>query len=62
MYITLLGSFYNLGYQKALHTEISGLFGWRLMSWIGMAVEIVIVLYLGRMWRWMEEGSVEVAK
>ena len=62
MYITLLGSFYNLGYQKALHTEICGLFGWRLMSWIGMGVEVLIVLYLGRMWRWMEEGITEVAK
>jgi len=62
MYITLLGSFYNFAYLKFIHTELCGLFGWRLMSWLGFGLELVLIYYMRPMWKWMEKGSTEVAK
>jgi hypothetical protein len=53
MYVTLLGSFYNFGRLTSLHTELCGLFGWKLMSAFGMVLQMVLLIFLKPMFRWM---------
>ncbi len=53
MYITLLGSFYNFGRLVSIHTELCGLFGWKLMSAVGMVLQLTLLIFLKRMFEWM---------
>lgn len=53
MYITLLGSFYNFGRLTTVHTELCGWLGWKLMSSLGLVLQMVILIFLKHMFQWM---------
>lgn len=56
MYITVLGSYFNFGRLTFFHTEICGIFGWKLVSGLGLFLQFIIVLCLHNFYGWVING------
>jgi hypothetical protein len=62
MFITLNASFANFGNLTTIHTWISAKIGWQLASYIGSGIQIIITLFLFKLFDWMEEGDIDIPK
>lgn len=60
MFITIMYSLNNFGTLKAINTKIISVFGWVECSSVGLVVQILIILGLGKMYSWIEEGVVTI--
>lgn len=60
MFITLCASFSNLGQLTSLQTIICGALGWKLCSFIGLGIQLVIVIFTPRLFDWIKEGNSHV--
>ena len=56
MFITLCASFANLGQLTTLQTIICGKLGWKLCSYVGLAIQAIIVLFTPKLFQWMKDG------
>ncbi len=62
MFITVLGSYFNFGRLTFLHTYLCGQYGWKQLSYIGLALQIVIVGMTPKLFAWMERGDLALPK
>lgn len=46
MFITVLASFNNLGNSVAIHTKILAWSSWWTMSWVGIGLQLLIVVWI----------------
>jgi len=53
MFITFLNSMANFGTLTTLHTKLLGVYGWKLLSAIGLGYQVIMVLILPILWDWM---------
>ena len=53
MFITVLGSFLNFGKLTFVHTYLDGQLGWKLLSFVGIGLELVIVGFTPVVFRWL---------
>jgi hypothetical protein len=60
MFITLNASFSNFGQLTSLQTLICGKLGWKLCSFIGLGLQLVIILCTFMLFGWMKEGNSHV--
>lgn len=57
MFITFMASFSNFGKEKAPHTWIAGKLGWKLCALVGLGLQVIIILCLPAIYRWVQEGN-----
>jgi hypothetical protein len=62
MFITVLGSYFNFGRLTFLHTYLCGKYGWETLSFVGLAIQMLIVLATPRLFRWLKEGNLTLPK
>ncbi len=57
VFLTFLASFNNLGMNTAPHTKILDHISWWVMSWVGIVVQVFIII-LVQLWMfdWKEKG------
>ena len=61
MFITFLASANNLGNSSAIHTKILALSNWWIMSWVGLGIQVLIVLWIYFwLYDWKNEGVIDV--
>lgn len=60
MFITIMLSLWNLGELKTANTLIIDIFGWTPCAYIGLLIQIVIIVFLPRLFKWIDEGVVEI--
>lgn len=53
MFITVLGSYFNFGRLTFIHTYLCGLFGWQVLSFIGIGFQLLIVGSTPLLFRWL---------
>ncbi len=62
MFITMNASFSNFGSLTTIQTYICGKIGWELCSYIGFGIQIIVVLFMYKIFDWMHEGNYHVPK
>jgi hypothetical protein len=60
MFITFMASFSNFGKEKSPHTWIAGKLGWKTCALVGLAIQVVIIVLLPSIYRWMQAGDSDV--
>ena len=60
MFITIMLSLWNLGELKTLNTLIIDVFGWTVCAYFGIIIQVVIIIFLPNLFKWIEEGVVEI--
>ena len=53
MFITVLGSYFNFGRLTFIHTYLCGLLGWRVLSFVGIGVQLLTVAFTPLLFRWL---------
>lgn len=53
MFITVLGSSLNFGKLTFVHTFLAGLLGWKLLSFVGIGLELVVVGFTPLIFKWL---------
>lgn len=62
MFITVLGSYFNFGRLNFIHTYLCGLFGWKLLSFVGIGLQLMFVGFTPVIFRWLYRGNVDLRK
>lgn len=60
MFITIMLSLWNLGELKTLNTLIIDIFGWTACAYLGLLIQVVIIMFLPNLFKWIDEGVVEI--
>ena len=60
MFLTILYSVWNLGELKTLNTLVIDALQWKYCAYFGIAIQIPIIFFLPRLFKWVEEGTVKL--
>jgi hypothetical protein len=62
MFVTVLGSYFNFGRLTFVHTELCGQFGWQFLSFLGLGLEVIILIATPKLFDWLEDGDLTLPK
>lgn len=60
MYLSITYSVWNLGELNTLNTLIIDSFGWRVCTYIGIAIQLMIIIKLPALLSWVGAGVVDI--
>jgi hypothetical protein len=60
MFITLISSFSNIGMMTTIQTLLCGKFGWKLCSFVGLGIQLVIIFFIYPLIQWIKDGNYHV--
>ena len=60
MFLTILYSVWNLGELKTANTLVIDAFQWKYCALAGIVIQIPIICLLPRLFKWVDEGAVDL--
>ena len=60
MFIALMVSMFTFGGSKTIQTWLSGKLGWEVCSYVGLAYQLVIIIFMRPIFDWIYQGTIDL--